>query len=67
MNYKIVLIENDEGFAVSCPGLQGCWSQGKTEQEALTNIKDAITEYLAAIEETLKGKTVREVIDEFRS
>jgi predicted RNase H-like HicB family nuclease len=39
---------SEEGFAVSCPGLPGCWSQGATEEEALSNIRDAIGEYLAA-------------------
>ena len=48
MKYKIVLNKTDEGYSVSCPGLPGCWSQGKTEAEALENIKDAIEEYLAA-------------------
>ena len=48
MKYKIVLNKTDEGYSVSCPGLPGCWSQGKTEKEALENIKDAIEEYLAA-------------------
>ena len=49
MKYKVVLQESDEGYSVSCPGLPGCWSQGKTEQEAIENIKDAIREYLAAV------------------
>ena len=43
-----------EGFAVSCPALPGCWSQGDSEEEALANIQDAIQEYLAAIED-IKG------------
>jgi predicted RNase H-like HicB family nuclease len=47
MKYKVALRKTDEGFSVSCPGLPGCWSQGKTEQEALENIADAISEYLA--------------------
>ena len=47
MNYKVVLQKSDEGYSVSCPGLPGCWSQGETEQEALANIRDAISEYLA--------------------
>lgn len=47
MKYKVALRKTDEGFSVSCPGLPGCWSQGDTEQEALENIADAITEYLA--------------------
>lgn len=48
MKYKVVLQESEEGLSISCPGLPGCWSQGKTVQEAIENIKDAIREYLAA-------------------
>ena len=61
MKYKIILQKSDEGYSVSCPGLPGCWSQGKTELEAIDNIKDAIREYLAAIEESIKNNDVREV------
>ena len=46
MQYKVELIKSEEGYAVSCPSLPGCWSQGQTEQEALVNIKEAIKEYL---------------------
>jgi predicted RNase H-like HicB family nuclease len=46
MTYKVVLIENEEGFAVGCPTLPGCWSQGATRDEALENIRDAIREVL---------------------
>jgi len=48
MKYKIALLHTDEGYSVSVPSLPGCWSQGSTEQEAITNIQDAIQEYLAA-------------------
>jgi len=61
MRYKIALHESEEGFSVSVPGLPGCWSQGKTEDEALRNIQDAIKEYLAAVDELLQDATVREV------
>ena len=61
MNYKVVIRESEEGFSVSCPGLPGCWSQGATETEALENIQDAIREYLAAIDDLIKGLEVREV------
>jgi predicted RNase H-like HicB family nuclease len=61
MKYRIVLHKSDEGYAVSVPGLPGCWSQGVTEQEAIENIRDAIHEYLAAVEEELRGEDVREV------
>jgi predicted RNase H-like HicB family nuclease len=61
MKYKIALHKSAEGYSVSVPGLPGCWSQGSTEAEALDNIKDAITEYLAVIDENLQDVDVREV------
>jgi predicted RNase H-like HicB family nuclease len=61
MKYKIVLEESEEGYSVSCPGLPGCWSQGKTEEEAVANIQDAIREYLAAVDDLVKNENVREV------
>jgi predicted RNase H-like HicB family nuclease len=61
MRYKVALQRTEEGFSVSCPGLPGCWSQGDTEEEALENIQDAIREYLAAVEESIKTGEVREV------
>ena len=51
MRYKVVLHKSEEGVSASVPGLPGCWSQGETETEALENIRDAISEYLAALEE----------------
>ncbi len=47
-----VLIEQDEDgvFVVECPNLPGCISQGKTREEALANIRDAIQGYLASLE-----------------
>jgi len=59
--YKVVLHPNEEGVAVRCPALPGCWSQGGDEAEALENIQDAIREYLAAIEARSDGGDVREV------
>lgn len=61
MRYKVSLKKTNEGYAVWCPGLPGCWSQGKTEEEALENIKDAIQSYLAAVKELSKGKLSRYV------
>ena len=60
MTYRVVLHRSEEGYAVSCPGLPGCWSQGETEDEALENIRSAISEYLATVEEIADGE-VREV------
>jgi len=61
MTYRVVLQHSEEGFAVSCPGLPGCWSQGATEHEALENIREAIRECLEAVEELTRGQDVREV------
>ena len=46
MKYPVALMRTEEGYSVSCPGLPGCWSQGATEEEAFSNIRDAIREYL---------------------
>jgi predicted RNase H-like HicB family nuclease len=46
MKYAVALARTKEGFSVSCPGLPGCWPQGQTEEEALSNIRDAIQEYI---------------------
>jgi predicted RNase H-like HicB family nuclease len=54
MTYRVVLRKSDEGVSASVPGLPGCWSQGATEVEALDNIRDAIQEYLTAMEDLLK-------------
>ncbi|MGI2904822.1 type II toxin-antitoxin system HicB family antitoxin [Tolypothrix sp. VBCCA 56010] len=51
MRYKVKLKKSDEGYAIWCPALPGCWSQGETEEEALENIKDAIQVYLDTLEE----------------
>ena len=61
MIYKVALKQTEEGYSVSCPGLPGCWSQGKTEQEALENIRIAIQEYLAAVSDSIKDVEVRNV------
>jgi predicted RNase H-like HicB family nuclease len=38
-----IIVERDQdGYFVTCPGLQGCYSQGETYEEAVANIKDAI-------------------------
>lgn len=61
LRYKVALQRSEEGVAVSVPGLPGCWSQGRDEDEALKNIKDAIREYLAVAESQLEGAEVREI------
>lgn len=46
MNLRVQIFETDEGWAVSCPELPGCHSQGKTRDEAVAAIEDAIRLWL---------------------
>ncbi len=55
MKYSVTLVESAEGWAVWCDTLPGCCSQGETRDEALANIREAITEYLAAKASELTG------------
>lgn len=61
MQYKVKLKQSEEGYAIWCPGLPGCWSQGENEEEALKNIKDAIKTYLETVEEINKDAESRYV------
>ncbi|MBD2119166.1 MAG: type II toxin-antitoxin system HicB family antitoxin [Microcystis wesenbergii TW10] len=61
MRYQVRLKQSEEGYAIWCPGLPGCWSQGDTEAEAIENIKEAIQDYLETIEELNKDAEVRYV------
>ena len=46
-----VVLENDEdGYVVaSCPTLPGCHSQGRSKQEAISNIREAMRGYIASM------------------
>ena len=62
MRYQVKLTKSEEGVAVSCPGLPGCWSQGATEEEeALENIQDAIADYLSVVDELTQESETRYV------
>jgi len=41
-----------EGYVASVPSLPGCMSQGKTKEEALANVQDAISGYLQVLRDT---------------
>jgi predicted RNase H-like HicB family nuclease len=50
MRYRTIIEQDENGnYIVQCPALPGCISEGKTREEALTNIKDAIKGYLASL------------------
>ena len=65
LEYSVILKKSEEGYAVGCSALPGCWSQGATEEEALQNIRIAIQEYLEVLQESLKGEEVRLVTVSF--
>ena len=47
MNIKVVVEPGENGYYVAhVPSLKSCWSQGKTKEEALQNIREAIDLYL---------------------
>jgi predicted RNase H-like HicB family nuclease len=49
MMFHVVLTPDEGDWIVAeCPALPGCFSQGKSEKEALDNIKEAITAWLWA-------------------
>jgi len=67
MKFYVILEPAEEGgFNASVPALEGCFTQGETEEEALENAKEAIRCYLEGIQKLneIKGKpgvTLREV------
>ncbi len=67
MKFVVMLEPAEEGgFNVSVPALDGCFTQGKTEEESLKNAKEAILCYLEGLEKVNEikakpGVTAREV------
>lgn len=50
MKFIVTLSEDEDGFIVSsCPALPGCHSQGRTTEEAVSNIKEAIEAYVESM------------------
>lgn len=61
MKYRVNLKKTEEGYSVWVPGLPGCWSQGKSEDEALENVKNAIRAYLETVDELTADRETRYV------
>ncbi len=58
MKIKVIIEKGKDGYFVAhCPSLKSCWSQGKTVDEALKNIREAIELYLEPDEELIENET----------
>jgi predicted RNase H-like HicB family nuclease len=64
MKLKIVLEPSDEGgFTVIVPSLPGCISEGKTRQEALDNIKEAVLLFLEPVADDFAYSPDSEIVE----
>jgi predicted RNase H-like HicB family nuclease len=49
---QVVIYPGEDGYWVAeCPSLPGCVSQGKSREEAIANVKEAIEGYIAVLTE----------------
>jgi predicted RNase H-like HicB family nuclease len=64
VNLKIVIEPGEDGwFVAHCPALKSCWSQGKTREEALKNVREAIDLYLEPPPSELTENKEREIVE----
>lgn len=67
MRYRVIIEQDEDGvFIVECPSLPGCISQGKTREEAIKNIEDAIKGYIESLkshDEPIPPSITEEVIE----
>ena len=51
MNLRVIIDRDEAGYyVVEVPALPGCLSQGKSREEALANIKEAVEGWLEVME-----------------
>ena len=64
MKIKVVLEPGLDGYFVAhCPSLRSCWSQGKTRDEVLRNIREAVELYLEPSPDQLPKDTKHEIVE----
>jgi predicted RNase H-like HicB family nuclease len=52
MKFKIYIEKDEDGFfTATCPSLPGCISQGKSEKQAIKNMKEAIELHIETLSE----------------
>ncbi len=63
--FRVVIEQDEDGvYVASCPALQGCYSQGTTVEEALENIKDAVSLHIEARRAVGEQVPVEVLLDE---
>jgi predicted RNase H-like HicB family nuclease len=64
MTLKVVLEQGEDGYIVAhCPALKSCWTQGKTREEAIANIREAIELYLDVPEADIELAEESELVE----
>lgn len=67
MKFRVTIEPDEDGvFVAQCPSLPGCISQGKTRDEAMINIRDAIQGYLESLKkhgEPIPGPITEAVVE----
>jgi predicted RNase H-like HicB family nuclease len=65
MKFRVIVREDPEdgGYVVSCPAIPGCHSQGETVEEALDNIKDAISGCIAVLNDRVTQRPGEQLAD----
>lgn len=52
MRYRVLIQQDEDGvFVAEVPSLPGCVSQGKTRDEAVANLREAMAAYVESLEE----------------
>ena len=52
MRYRVHIQQDEDGvFVAEVPSLPGCLSQGRTREEAVANVREAMAAYLESLEE----------------
>jgi predicted RNase H-like HicB family nuclease len=64
MTVKVIIEPGEDGYFVAhCPSLKSCWSQGRTREEALRNIREAVELYLEPAPGELSVSENAEVVE----
>jgi predicted RNase H-like HicB family nuclease len=64
MSIKVILERGEDGYFVAhCPSLKSCWSQGKSREEALQNVREAVELYLEPAPDQLPKNNEAEVVE----